>query len=119
MKKRTKQANKKELISWKYKENEIYLHPISGEISVKKRNSCILSIGKLIKIYNKFRDKLLPGMAGRSLRAMHRTADYKHGKALKSCRTEFFHICECGYSFFKLLSLLLPLINMTACHKKT
>jgi hypothetical protein len=42
---------------------------------------------------------LLPGMAGRSLWAMHRTADYKHGKALKSCRTEFFHIHKCGYSF--------------------
>jgi hypothetical protein len=31
-------------------------------------------------------------MAGRSLRAMHRTADYKRDKALKSCFMEFYHI---------------------------
>jgi hypothetical protein len=31
-------------------------------------------------------------MAGRSFRAMHRTADYKRDKALKSCSTEFYHI---------------------------
>ncbi|MDF9831515.1 hypothetical protein M2133_002884 [Parabacteroides sp. PF5-6] len=31
-------------------------------------------------------------MAGRALRGMHRTADYKGGKALKSCHTEFVHI---------------------------
>jgi hypothetical protein len=41
---------------------------------------------------------LLPGMAGRSFRAMLRTADYKHGKALKSCHTEFFHIHDAAFS---------------------
>ena len=31
-------------------------------------------------------------MAGRTLRGMLSTADYKDGKALKSCHTEFVHI---------------------------
>lgn len=31
-------------------------------------------------------------MAGRALRGMLSTADYKGGKALKSCHTEFVHI---------------------------
>ena len=38
-------------------------------------------------------------MAGRALRGMLRTADYKGGKALKSCHTEFVHIY--GAAFFK------------------
>ncbi len=38
-------------------------------------------------------------MAGRALRGMLRTADYKGGKALKSCHAEFVHIY--GAAFFK------------------
>ncbi|MCD8179840.1 MAG: hypothetical protein LUE98_21540 [Tannerellaceae bacterium] len=38
-------------------------------------------------------------MAGRALRGMHRTADYKDGEALKSCHTEFVHIY--GAAFFQ------------------
>ena len=37
-------------------------------------------------------------MAGRALRGMLRTADYKGGKALKSCHAEFVHIY--GAAFF-------------------
>jgi hypothetical protein len=53
-------------------------------------------------------------MAGRILRDMHRTADYKGSKALKSCHTEFFTSILCGFPqynagrkcyFFFLLSL--------------
>lgn len=36
-------------------------------------------------------------MAGRTLRGMHRTADYKGGKALKSCHTEFVHIYSAAF----------------------
>ena len=36
-------------------------------------------------------------MAGRALRGMHRTADYKGGKALKSCHTEFVHIYSAAF----------------------
>lgn len=37
-------------------------------------------------------------MAGRALRGMLRTADYKGGKALKSCHTEFVHIYGAAFS---------------------
>jgi hypothetical protein len=40
----------------------------------------------------------LSSMAGRTLRGMLSTADYKDGKALKSCHTEFVHIY--GAAFF-------------------
>lgn len=36
-------------------------------------------------------------MAGRALRGMLRTADYKGGKALKSCHTEFYHIHSAAF----------------------
>jgi hypothetical protein len=64
---------------------------------IKRDRKVIKSLAVIVdwkthQILQQFRDKLLPGMAGRDLRVMLRTADYKHGKALKSCRTEFFHI---------------------------
>jgi len=37
-------------------------------------------------------------MAGRTLRGMLSTADYKGGKALKSCHTEFVHIYSAAFS---------------------
>ena len=37
-------------------------------------------------------------MAGRALRGMLRTADYKGGKALKSCHPEFYHIYSAAFS---------------------
>ena len=37
-------------------------------------------------------------MAGRALRGMLSTADYKGGKALKSCHTEFVHIYSAAFS---------------------
>ncbi len=40
-------------------------------------------------------------MAGRTLRGMHRTADYKGGKALKSCHTEFVHIYGAAFFSYK------------------
>ena len=40
-------------------------------------------------------------MAGRALRGMLRTADYKGGKALKSCHTEFVHIYGAAFSYEK------------------
>ena len=41
-------------------------------------------------------------MAGRALRGMLSTADYKDGKALKSCHTEFYKIHPVRY-FYKAL----------------
>lgn len=38
-------------------------------------------------------------MAGRALRGMHRTADYKDDEALKTCHTEFVHIYGAAYSY--------------------
>ena len=40
-------------------------------------------------------------MAGRALRGMLRTADYKGGKALKSCHTEFYHIHSAAFFRYK------------------
>jgi hypothetical protein len=78
--------------SWKYEYLSVYLHyNIRRDRKVNKSLAAIVD-WKTHQILQIFRDKLLPGMAGRSFRAMHRTADYKHGEALKSCRTEFFHI---------------------------
>ena len=45
----------------------------------------------------------LLGMAGRSLRVMHRTADYKHGKALKSYSSEFFHIYGAAFLWISIV----------------
>jgi hypothetical protein len=43
----------------------------------------------------------LLSMAGRILRDMLRTADYKGSKALKSCHTEFFTSILCGFPRYK------------------
>ncbi|RHR62793.1 hypothetical protein DWW90_00790 [Parabacteroides sp. AF17-28] len=43
-------------------------------------------------VYFNSETQLLSLMAGRTLRGMLSTADYKDGKALKSCHTEFVHI---------------------------
>ena len=43
-------------------------------------------------VYFNSETQLLSSMAGRTLRGMLSTADYKDGKALKSCHTEFVHI---------------------------
>ena len=40
-------------------------------------------------------------MAGRTLRGMLRTADYKDGKALKSCHTEFIHIYGAAFHIIR------------------
>ena len=89
------------------------------------------SIGKLIKFF-KFRDKLLSLMAGRALRGMHRTADYKGGKALKSCHTEFVHIYSAAFFIIEgkipqgvfpfllpsgIISVYLPLNNLLSAGK--
>ena len=59
-------------------------------------------------------------MAGRALRGMLRTADYKGGKALKSCHPEFYHIYSAAFlaieeefyqRFLLFLSLLLALLK--------
>jgi hypothetical protein len=49
-------------------------------------------------VYFNSETQLLSSMAGRTLRGMLSTADYKDGKALKSCHTEFVHIY--GAAFF-------------------
>lgn len=43
-------------------------------------------------------------MAGRTLRGMLSTADYKDGKALKSCHTEFVHIYGAAFFSYERLS---------------
>ena len=55
-------------------------------------------------------------MAGRSFRAMHRTADYKRGKALKSCHTEFFHIHDAAF-LFKQKTMKLSVITINLNNK--
>ena len=66
-----------------------------------KELSRTCSIGKLIKFYLIPRQRLLPPMAGRALRGMLSTADYKGGKALKSCHTEFVHIYGAAFIYIK------------------
>lgn len=45
-------------------------------------------------------------MAGRALRGMLSTADYKGGKALKSCHTEFVHIYGAAFIIQKGIFLI-------------
>ena len=40
-------------------------------------------------------------MAGRALRGMLSTADYKGGRALKSCHAEFIHIYGAAFIYTK------------------
>ena len=61
-------------------------------------------------------------MAGRALRGMLRTADYKDGKALKSCHTEFVHIYGAAFIIQKGIFLtefpLFAFILLTLLLKK-
>jgi hypothetical protein len=60
-----------------------------------------LSIGKLIKKLNKS-ETIFVGNGGPHLsRLPLSTADYKHGKMLKSCYAEFCLHPQCGFFYFK------------------
>ena len=50
-------------------------------------------------VYFNSETQLLSLMAGRTLRGMLSTADYKDGKALKSCHTEFCSYLRCGFLY--------------------
>ena len=65
--------------------------PISYLCDKKNELAALVRLGNSSVFFNS-ETQLLPSMAGRTLRGMLRTADYKDDKALKSCHTEFVHI---------------------------